>query len=87
MAIQISSTFSRYDLTEDEKVTGAQLTLNQQYIIQNALADIADQILNLSLDPLNPIEFTQQESYLKGQLAVYRYLLDASKAVSKFIEL
>jgi hypothetical protein len=46
--------------------------------VQNLLADIADQVLALEFDPKNPGDFTQQDSFLKGQLSAYRYLLEAS---------
>lgn len=83
MGRPIESTFNRYALTDEEQITGAQLTSSQKFIIQNQLADIADQILSLDYEPSDPLQFAIQHSFLKGQMAVYRHMLDASDAANK----
>lgn len=75
MAHLIDNEFARYSLTEEEEHQGALLTLNQQHVIQNLIADAAEEKLALPIDPNNTSEFIQQESFLKGQIKVLTYML------------
>jgi len=75
----IPGTFTRYELTELETLSGSVLNEMQLQRLQNNLADIADQILALEFDPNNPKDFMQQDSFLKGQMSFIRYQIEASK--------
>ena len=76
MATIIPHSFNRYQLTEQEELTGFILNQNNLVAFQNKLADICDNILNLEYDPNNPIKFAQDDAFLKGQKQLIEYLLD-----------
>ena len=78
MAKIIPSAFTRYTITHKEELAGKILTLDQKIVIQNELAQVAEQILGLVYMPQDPLEFVKQDAFLKGQMSVYRVLLDAS---------
>lgn len=67
--------FNSYEFTEEELLSASILTPLQKCLIQSDIAQIAEQILNLKFDPLNPQAFAQDDAHQKGQLAAYRYLL------------
>ena len=74
------SQFCRYELTEQELLQGSALTSLQAYCIQNQIANIAAQKLNLTFDPDKPSDFTQQVAYLQGQIDALQHLLNTSEA-------
>lgn len=80
MGSQTLSTFSRFNLTEEEILQGRILNLYQKQVIQNELADIADQLLALDYDPTNNLKWIQDNAFLKGQLGLFRQMLEASEA-------
>ena len=80
MAQLIPSQFCLYSLTEEETLAGQILNTSQKMVLQNSRTDIAQQILNLEASPDSYNTFIQQDGYLKGQLAILNYLLDASDA-------
>ena len=75
MATLTTSTFSRYILTADEERTADLLTEAQISRLQNTLADIADSLINLDYTPDKPLEFAQNQAFLKGQRAVIDFIL------------
>jgi len=79
-AIDNTSTFARFKLSEQETLVGSVLTYEQKLVIQNKLSEIADSKLALTVDPNNYAAYIQQESYLAGQLGILRYILDCSLA-------
>lgn len=83
MATIISSPFTRYNISYKEELAGKIFTLDQKIVIQNDLALVAEQILSLEYTPAQPLEFVKQDAYLKGQMSVYRVLLDASDECEK----
>jgi hypothetical protein len=50
--------------------------------LQNERAKIAEQKLGLIFNPINPIDFGLQQSFLEGQLVALQYLIDLSEEVS-----
>jgi len=76
MQPNISSSFLKYDLTEAELKAGSVFTLDQRAVIQNLIADAAEEKLALTFDPSNPAVFTQREAELTGQIGILKYLLD-----------
>jgi len=70
-----TGTFTHYDLTRREILAGSVLTHDQKAVLQNELAQIAEQKCNLDYDPLNPIAFAQSEALLKGQMSIIRVML------------
>jgi len=80
MKQQKDSTFHRYSLTQEESVMGLLLTEANKLVIQNTIADIADQMIGLIHDPLNLHEYFVQKAYLKGQMDALKYLLTSSES-------
>ncbi len=74
----IPHSFNRYDLSHEENTSGHILTLSNQAVIQNLIAEKAEAKLSLALDPKNIESYIQEESYLKGQIDVLTYLLNMS---------
>lgn len=72
------TTLTRFNLTEEERISGSILTIQQQQVIQNQIAQVAEERLALSFDPLNPVKFAQQDAELKGQIGALKYLLAVS---------
>lgn len=85
MTTQISSTFTRYSLTDQESLSGSILHLEQKLVIQNFISEIAEQKLALIPDPNNYPAFIQQEAHMAGQIAAYKYLLDSSLASEQIL--
>lgn len=73
-----SSSFIRYTFTDDERIVGSILTTLHKHLIQNQIAEAAEQRINLNIDPLNPLSTVQQEAELKGRILALKYLLDLS---------
>lgn len=80
------SSFKTFELTEQDTVSGHILSSLQRMVIQNDLAIIAEQILALNFDPLNPVDFAQQHAFLKGQMTIYQTQLQQSDECQKLLE-
>ena len=78
MAKLIQGTFTQYELSQREQLAGMILTTDQQNYLQNELAQVANQLVNLDFDPESPLKFAQSEAFLRGQMSVYRVMLDRS---------
>lgn len=74
----IPHTFNRYELSDAELRAGQALTISNQAVIQNLIATIAEQKLQLVLDPQNITDFAMQEAFLRGQIDILQHLLDLS---------
>jgi chemotaxis regulatin CheY-phosphate phosphatase CheZ len=79
MAREIPTSFTRYELSESEQVQAVLLNDLQTKNIQNLLADVAEEKIRLTYDPLNPILFAQQEADLTGKLAILQYILSSAQ--------
>ena len=86
MAKLIPNAFSTFELTEDEDKQGSILTITQQQVIQNKIAEAAQQQLNLVYDTKDPLKFVQEQAYLKGQLDFGQYLIDLTANVLDIVE-
>lgn len=67
-------------LTERQKIEGSILTTDQEQVVQNERATIAEQLIGMQFDPVNPMQFGLDQAFLQGQLATFKWLLDASSA-------
>lgn len=85
MSTLIPGKFSNYKHNTREQIQGGALTITQREVIQNDRALVAEQILSLVLDLNNPIETAKQDAYLKGQLAVYNFILDRDEESQSLI--
>lgn len=77
------TSFFRFNLSPMDEMSGSILSSVQVAVMQNLRADIAEQKLNLLFTPNDVLSYTQQESFLKGQLDMIQYLLDRSQESEK----
>ena len=77
----LSSTnqFQSWNLTPEEFLQGGLLTSLQKQVVQNQIALLAAQKINLPFTPAEPLVFAQQEAHLRGQLDALSYLLVLSE--------
>ena len=86
MAKLIQGTFSSWELSDYEILQGSILNQTQKMRIQNELADVANNILSLTFNPVEPLKFTQDEAFLKGQLSILRgFLLRSDEAEEQLL--
>ena len=78
MAKRIDTDFTAYELSDEENMSGSKLNLNQKMVVQNKLAQAAQDKLDLSYDETKPIESAQKEAYLLGVISTLRTILDES---------
>ena len=71
--------FQSWNLTPEEYLQGGLLTSLQRQVIQNQIASVATQKINLTFTPSEPMEFAQQEAHLRGQIDALSYLLTLSE--------
>lgn len=84
MATIIPNTFTTYRfLTEDEEIGCHVLTIGNTQVIQNEIARLAQERLNISYDLNNTIHFVQQEAELKGRISSLQWLLDSSEIANR----
>lgn len=76
MNISDKSSFVRYEMTESEIKAGSIFTLDQRAVMQNLIADAAEEKIALTFDTNNPQQFIQREAELTGQIGILKYLLD-----------
>ena len=73
--------FTTYALTQQEEETGQVFTLEQKRVLQNKLADIAQDKLNTLFTPNDVLSYTQKEAELRGQMNSIQWLLDTSDEI------
>jgi len=71
--------FQSWTLTPEEFLQGGLLTILQKQVIQNQIASVATQKINLTFTPAKPLEYAQQEAHLRGQIDALSYLLTLSE--------
>ena len=71
--------FQSWTLTPEEFLQGGLLTILQKQVIQNQIASVATQKINLTFTPAAPLEYAQQEAHLRGQIDALSYLLTLSE--------
>lgn len=82
MATLQTTSLTRYELTDEEAISGHILTTYNKYAIQNCIADLSEEKLALKFDVNNQLEFIQREAHLAGKIEVLKALLDISDSVS-----
>ena len=80
MAHLIPSSFSQYELTEEEELQGQILSVTQAHVIQNQLAACAEEQLLIKFDPEKTQQFVQENSFKQGQIEILKYLLIMSES-------
>ncbi len=72
----IQTSFTKVDLNSTEYKAGCALTHLNLAVIQNLIADIAEEKLALKFTPNDVLSFAQQEAELAGQLSILKHLVD-----------
>lgn len=85
MSTLLPGKFSSYSLNQREQIQGGALTITQRETIHNDRSLVAEQILSFVLDMNNPIETAKQDAFLKGQLAVYDFILSRDEESQNLI--
>lgn len=75
---KLVNTFFSYQLTEDQQRVGAQLTPENNYVIQNLISDLAEEKLNLIFTPNDPMAFALRNAELQGQIDILKMLIEQS---------
>ena len=86
MASIAVGTFTHWTLSTQEVLQGSILSHSQKQLLQNELATIAEQIVNLEYDATKPMEFVQNDAHLKGQMSIIRFLLLRSDESEKQLQ-
>ena len=79
----LPTAFTRYQLDEEETVEGSIYTETQIQVLQNMLADVAEEKLALDFDPEHVLLYTQQEAYKKGQIELLQHLINNSASCAE----
>jgi hypothetical protein len=74
----VQTSFTKTELTVEEQKAGSILSSLHHAVIQNMIADIAEEKLALKFTPNDVLTFTQQEAELAGQIGILKHLLDLS---------
>lgn len=77
--LSLTNQFQSWTLSPGEFLAGGLLTIAQKQCIQNQIASVATQKINLAFTPADPLSFAQQEAHLRGQLDALSYLLTLSE--------
>jgi hypothetical protein len=72
------SSFHKVSLTPEEYKAGCEFTALQRAVIQNLIAESAEEKVALTYDALNPVGFAQAEAELHGKIGILKYLLSLS---------
>jgi hypothetical protein len=83
MLANTKSSFISYTLTQDELAVGSQFNPEQRAVMQNIIADLAEEKIALKYDPVNPQQFLQREAELTGQIGILKYLLDLQSTMTE----
>ena len=77
------SSFLSYSLTQQEIVEGSTFNSAQRAVIQNLIAESAEEKVALKYDPQNPMSFVQAEAELQGKIGILKYLLSLEASIKK----
>lgn len=86
MQINTDSRYLSYQLTEAELLSGAILNSNQRALLQNKLAQAAEELLNIKVDTTNVLAFVQQQAFLQSKVDVLQQILDDSNEAIKILD-
>lgn len=70
--------FTRYELNQAEFEAGIIFSPLQKMVINNFIADLVDEKINLHFDGAEPYKFASQEAEITGKISSLQYLLELS---------
>lgn len=73
--------FQAWVLTPQELEEGSLLTLTQVQVIQNQIAQLAQESINLILDPKEPYQYSLKQAENKGARDALQFMLEVSRTV------
>ena len=76
-------TFTHWDLTEQDILAGRALPMQCKQVIQNDLAQVAEQLASLDFDPQNLMQAALDQAFLRGQKSVFETQLLQSEEAEK----
>lgn len=76
MATQITNQFTQFELTSEEQISAQQLTALNLQFLQNLLADLSIEKVNLKYTPENHLSWVQAEAELHGKIGMVSYLIE-----------
>lgn len=80
MPVPEHNVFQSYALTEEELKLSLTYNIYQLVFIQNEIAKIAQQLINLEYDPLNPVQMGLDRAMLTGQKSALMWLIETINA-------
>lgn len=83
MQLNTDSSFVSYILTAGEIEAGSHFSTEQRAVIQNLIAETAEEKVSLTFDPNNPLKFTQAEAELQGKIGILKYLLSLETTLTE----
>lgn len=75
MAQEVPTLFTKFILTDEEELAGTAFSTSQRCVMQNLIAQAAEEKVRLTFDPLNPNAFIQREAELQGAIITLSNLL------------
>lgn len=81
--LSTNNLFQSWNLSPEEFLQGGLLTSLQKQVIQNQIASVATQKINLPFTPSEPLAYAQQEAHLRGQIDALTYLLTLSEEAER----
>lgn len=75
----LTTSFTKYELTQEEALQYSIIPETYKLILQNLLCEFAEHKVALKYDPINPTEFIQVEAELQGKIGIINLLLNQSK--------
>jgi EcoRII C terminal. len=75
--------FTTYNLSEADRLQGSILTTLQSQVIQNRIAQLAEEIVLVSASATDE-KYFEKLNFQKGQIAELRAMLDASEQAEQY---
>lgn len=76
MAQELTTLFTKYQLTDEEELAAIQFSTEQRMYLQNIISDAAEEKVRLTFNPTNPNAFIQREAELQGVINTLASLLE-----------
>lgn len=77
------SNFQIVPLNEVETLSGQQLTDLNLAVLQNRTAELANQLINVNIDPNDIYKSIREQAFVQGQMAEIQYIAAKSHAVKQ----